>query len=159
MPSKIEVKKCNYSHCKHTSKEILINEEDYIEENNRYYHVDCKHEKDTRAEIIDFWYRNIDADVVFNQLSKILDRMIYKENIDPDFILWALKKKHEFLHYPPGLVYLIKDKKLKKEFEINKKMKQMMKERKDAVIKNDEPSFTFNINDSKKKLGDIFGGM
>lgn len=46
---KADFRKCQYSHCKHDDKTISIATEEYAEENGRYYHADCKHEKDTRA--------------------------------------------------------------------------------------------------------------
>ncbi len=157
MPKEIKIKRCKYSHCKHSTDVIDLENDEYVEENGRFFHADCKHEKDTRAEIIDYWYRNIDEDVIFNQLSKILDRLLYSEKIDCDYILFALKKKAKFLNHPPGLVYAVKDKELKKEWDFKKKLEQFNKSKVD-VIKNDEPSFTYNESNSKKKFGDIFGG-
>lgn len=159
MTKEADYKKCNYSHCKHNSKTILITEEEYVEEKGRYYHPDCKHEKDTIAEIIDFWYRHIDEDVVFNQLVKIINRLIYKECISCDYLLWALKKKESVINHPPGLVYISKDKQLKKEWEFEKKLKDFNESKASIEIRaENEPSFIYCENGSKKKFGDIFGG-
>ena len=157
MPKKIEIRKCKYSHCKHDTNVIDIEKDDYVEENNKYYHSDCKHEKDVRSEIIDYWYKNIDADVIFNQFVRILDRLLYSEHLDCDYVLFALKKKAKYLKHPPGLVYAVKDKEVKKEWDFKKKLEEFNKA-KIEVIKNEEPSFTYNDNNSKKKFGDIFGG-
>lgn len=159
MAKKADFRKCQYSHCKHDDKTISIATEEYAEENGRYYHADCKHEKDTRAEIIDYWYKHIDKDVIFNQLVRIIDRLIYKESIDCDYLLWALKKKAKFLNHPPGLVYVAKDKQLRKEWDFEQKLRAFNETKTTIPTKqNDEPSFTYNESDGKKKFGDIFGG-
>lgn len=154
-------KKCNYSHCKHDTKIIDISKDDYqIEENGKYIHTDCKREKDTMLEIIDFWYRNIDADVIFTQLRRLLDRLVYSEHVDPDYILYAIKKKAKYLNYPPGIIYAIKDKEVKKSYEHEQKIRAFKETLGNQVApqQSDEPVFTYNDNSNKKKFGDIFGG-
>lgn len=159
MPNK-NIKKCSYSHCKHQDKIIDIDVDDYEIENTRYLHTDCKHEKDTRAAIIDYWYKNIDEDVIFNQLVRIIDRLIYKESVDADYLLWALKKRSKYLKHPPGIVYVAKDKELKKNYEYQKKLKEYNENKNKIDIAIDhEPTFTYQDNGTKKKFGDIFGGM
>lgn len=159
MAKKIDIRKCQYSHCNHPEKKVILSTDDYVEENGRYFHADCKHEKDTRADIIDFWYKNIDEDVIFNQLVRIIDRLIYKESVDADYLLWALKKKVKYLNHPPGLVYVAKDKQLRKEYDFEKKLKAFNENKGKVETKpNNEPIFTYNESDSKKKFGDIFGG-
>ena len=158
MAKKADFRKCQYSHCKHNDNAISIATDDYAIENGRYYHIDCKHEKDTRAEIIDYWYKYIDKDVIFNQLVRIIDRLIYKESVDCDYLLWALKKKANVLNHPPGLVYVAKDKQLKKEWDYKQKLKTFRENKPVIEVTNNEPSFTYNDSNGKKKFGDIFGG-
>lgn len=159
MSKKNEPKKCQYSHCKHHTKIILPKKEKYVEENGRYYHEDCKHEKDTIYEIKDYWYNHIDKNVVFAKLTRIVNRLIYDESYDCDYVLWALKKKAKYLNFPPGLVYAVNDKKLKEEWDFEQKLKKFNADKvKLEAKKSDEPKFTYNDNGGKKKFSDIFGG-
>ena len=88
-----------------------------------------------------------------------MDRLIYKESVDCDYLLWALKKKARFLNHPPGLVYVAKDKQLKKEWDFERKLKAFNENKTAVETKPDnEPSFVYNDMDGKKKFGDIFGG-
>ena len=152
-------KKCGYSHCKHESNIIDTSCEKYEMENGRYYHPDCKHEKDTIYNIKDYWYRNIDSEVIFNQLTKIIEKLIYKEKLDADFVLYALKKKSKYLKHPPGLIYATKDKELKNEWEFNNKLKNFYTSKDDVKIEEkNEPSFVYKDTGNAKKFGDIFGG-
>ena len=158
--AKANIKKCAYNHCKHEHKEIDIKTEQYVEDKNRYYHPECKHEKDTLAEINDYWYRCIDKDVIFNQLVRIVNRLVYQDGMDADYVLFALKKKARFLNHPPGLVYAVKDKAVKKEWETAQRIKEYETNKGKAEIKkNDEPSFVYQESEVKKKFGDIFGGQ
>ena len=157
---KSEIRKCCYSHCKHENIIIDPLVDDYeIESKNRYFHADCKHEKDTMLEIIDYWYKHVDKNVIFNQLRKIVDQLVYSDHIDADYILYALKKKARFLNHPPGLVYAVKDKELKKEYDFEQKLKAFNESKNKPILnQSDEPTFTYKENDRKKKFGDIFGG-
>lgn len=157
--AKKDIKTCAYTHCKHESQKINIKEEEYEVDNNRYFHPDCKHEKDTVLEIIDYWCKNIDENVVFSRLRRIVDDIVYKYGYEADYVLFALKKKARFLNYPPGLFYAIKDKTVKADYEHEKKLKAFHESQKKKVEiqKTEEPSFTFKT-DGKKTFGDIFGG-
>ena len=154
--AKNNLRKCNYSHCKHDSKDIDISSEQFLEEKGKYYHPDCKHEKDIIYAIKDYWYKNIDKDVIFNQLTKIIERLIYKEGYEADYILYALKIKAKYLNHPPGLVYAVKDKKVRNDWEFEQKLKSFKSS--NPVISEEEPTFTFKGSEGKKKFGDIFGG-
>ena len=161
--AKKDIKKCNYSHCKHLSNSINIKFDEYVTEKSgglvRYYHPDCKHEKDAIQEIIDYWYVAIDPNVIFGQLRRIIDKIIYEMHIDADFVLYALRKKSQYLHHPPGLMYAIQDKNLKKQFEYDKKKDEFNNSKKEPVIiKQEEPTFTYNVKGGNRKFSDIFGG-
>lgn len=157
--AKSSEKKCCYSHCKHKDKIINTSVDTYEIEKSRYYHTDCKHEKDTILAIIDYWYKNVDKDVIFNQLRRIVDRLVYSEHMDADYILYALKRKAKYLNHPPGLVYAVKDKAVQKDYEYEQKLKVFNESKQSVVInQSDEPSFSYKDNEGKKKFGDIFGG-
>lgn len=159
MAKKMETKKCQYSHCKFPDKIIILSEGNYVIEKGRYYHLPCQCEKNTMLEIIDFWYENIDKDVIFNQLRRLLDRLVYNDGYEAEYILFALKKKAKYLKHPPGLVYAVKDKSVKSDYEFQKRLAEFNKQRNNIPIsKSEEPKFTINSHGEKKGFGDIFGG-
>lgn len=153
-------KKCSYSHCKHKGDHVYTDSDDCVEENGKFYHKDCFREKNAIAEIIDFWYREIDEDVVFNQLRRTIDKLVYSRGIDAGFILFAIKKKAKYLHYPAGIFYAVDDKRLKTEWRIASEAEKL-KEVKTASAKvaKMEPAFQY-VEKEKPKWGtDIFGGV
>lgn len=152
--TRIKIKKCQYGkHCKHGGN-INPEEEQYCLDGKKYYHPDCKKEKDTILEIIDFWYRNIDDKPIFNQLRRIIDRLVYQDGYEAEYILFALKKKMSVLHHPPGLVYAVKDAGVARAWD--KARKENEAEEVKVVIK---PDTSFNFSAQKNtKFSDIFGG-
>ena len=113
---KKKTRKCGYKNCRH--QEIVDLENDkYIKDNGRYYHTDCKHEKDVRAEIIKYWYENIDKGVPVGLLVNIVERLICKESFDCDYVLWALKQRSKYIKHPHGLALVVKDEALRNEWD------------------------------------------
>jgi len=156
MAEKMRIKKCQYGkHCKHGGIINLDEDECCVsgKDNNRYYHPDCKKEKDVMLEIIDFWYKNVDENPIFNQLRRTIDRLVYSDGYDAEYVLFALKAKYKYLQHPPGLVYAVKDSKVSREWDIAHKSVQA------AVVKPEIKADTvFSYATQKKsKFSDIFG--
>ena len=157
MAKKIKPKMCRYGHCKHLTKEINLEHDNYEEENGRYYHMDCKIEKDTIAEIIDYWDKNITGKTSFSFLRKVINDIIYNKNYPADYVLFSLKRNASWLKSPGGLYYAIDDTKTKSSWEYQIKLEKFNKEKETVkMTKEDEPSFNF-VN-SQKTFGSIFGG-
>ena len=103
--------RCRYSHCKHSEREL--NKADAVRCGNTYYHADCYHEKETIDKILDTYVKLVDPHPVFGALRKIVSNLIYKQGVNADFILFALKRaaQEHRINHPPGLYYVVKDQK------------------------------------------------
>ena len=150
-------KKCGYSKCKHDGI-VNTDSDDCVEENGKYYHRDCLREKNAIAEIIDFWYREIDEDVVFNQLRRVIDQLVYQRGMDASYILFAIKKRAKFLNYPSGIYYAVGDKRLKADWRILHEA-EILKEVKAKSNKSAKMEPAFQYAEAKKTQwgSDIFG--
>lgn len=149
--------KCSYSHCPHNH---VISSDDYVTQNGKYYHRECRKELDTINEIKKVWYEQVDNDSkVFPHLTRTLNDIIYNKNISAEFVLFALKDKAKYIKHPGGLYYLIKDDRLKRKWEQLVSMKIVSSEEfKRIEIKGaEEPEFTSNGR-RDASFGDIFGG-
>ena len=151
-------KSCGYSHCKHGGV-VDTQSDGYIEDNGKFYHMDCYSEKRAFSEIIDFWYREIDEDVVFNQLQRVLQELIYKRGLEAEYVLYAIKKKAQFLNYPSGIYYAVGDKRLKANWRIIREAERL-KLVKEASKKSAKMEPMFKQKEEKKSnwTTDIFGG-
>ena len=149
---------CGYSHCKHGGV-VDTQSDEYIEDNGKFYHMDCYSEKRAFSEIIDFWYREIDEDVVFNQLQRVLQELIYKRGMEAEYVLYAIKKKAQFLNYPSGIYYAVGDKRLKANWRIIREAERL-KLVKEASKKTAKMEPMFKQKEEKKSnwTNDIFGG-
>lgn len=149
---------CGYSHCKHGGV-VDTQSDEYIEDNGKFYHMDCYSEKRAFSEIIDFWYREIDEDVVFNQLQRVLQELIYKRGLEAEYVLYAIKKKAQFLNYPSGIYYAVGDKRLKANWRIIREAEHL-KLVKEASKKSAKMEPMFKQKEEKKSnwTTDIFGG-
>lgn len=158
--AKSETRVCRYVHCLHNTKDIDLVNEQFVKDGNMYYHEDCYKTKNDIQRIKTLWHDNIDRMVVFAQLNKILNNLIFKDHISSDYILFAVKyaidNKDVKLQYPPGLKYVLGNQKVKAAYEKAKAPKYTQS---DFVAKEDDsnaPKFSF-----KKKntgFGSILGG-
>ena len=150
---------CGYSHCKHGGV-VDTQSDECIEDNGKFYHMDCYSEKRAFSEIIDFWYREIDEDVVFNQLQRVLQELIYKRGLEAEYVLYAIKKKAQFLNYPSGIYYAVGDKRLKANWRIIREAERL-KLVKEASKKTAKMEPMFKQKEEKKSnwTTDIFGGI
>jgi len=114
--------KCKYSHCKHKTKEIPKGEEILVGKSS-YYHQDCYEEIETIKNIIDTYVKKVDSHPIMSLLRKVINEIIYKHNVDANFLLFALNyciDQGWNIRYPQGLYYVVKNK------EANQKWKQMI---------------------------------
>lgn len=99
---------CGYKHCLHKGEKVK--QEDAVIVGTRRYHADCAalHRK---IELMkDLYYEKIDEKAEFVQLMSVLNNILFKKNIDPDYMLFALNyvisrkiriKTPYSLHYLP----------------------------------------------------------
>ena len=101
---------CNYSHCKHESKEI--NGDDFVQVGQRtFYHKDCYEEKETIEKIIDVYTKRIDPHPIFKELRKHINIVVYEWKFPAKKLLFYLNWAADTgwgLRYPAGLRYLAK---------------------------------------------------
>lgn len=131
--------KCKYAHCKHQSREI--NKAEAIKCGSVYYHTDCYKEIETIRQIIDVYVNTVDDNPSFSELRKIINQIVYKQGVSPEFLLFALT--HSSIHYPAGLFYIVKDQEMLKAWDIEKK-KQTIKDSQFDATANYEEDSSFN---------------
>lgn len=140
---------CKYRHCLHGENKRLLKSE-AVRVGNSYYHPDCYDTKQTVAEIIDYFTKEINPDVVYMVLMKTINNIVFPKDrpgVSAERLLFQLKYycTHGYkIKYPGGIYYAIQN---RDAFEAYKKYKaqQAMK------IKN--PSFKIDDEQNKSKEG------
>lgn len=114
---------CKFSHCLHPDSGEFL-KTDAVRVGNQYYHKDCYELKETIAEIVDYFSKEINPDVVFTVLRKTINTIVFPKNktgIPADRLLFQLKYNHTHggkIQYPGGLYYVVQD---RESFEAWKK--------------------------------------
>lgn len=158
--AKSELRVCRYAHCLHETKNINLTSDQYVKDGKQYFHEDCYKTKNDIQMIKTLWHDNIDGMVVFSQLNKIINNLIFNDYISSDYILFAVKyaidHKDIKLQYPPGLKYVLGNKKVKDAY---KKMTSPKYTQSDFVAKEENsnaPKFSFK--NKNIGFGSILGG-
>ena len=105
--------KCRYKHCLHPN--IPVKKEEAVQVGSSYYHPDCYELKNTVAEIVDFFTKEINPDVVHMILVKTINNICFpkdKPGIPPERLLFQLKYHQRHggkIQYPAGLYYVLQD--------------------------------------------------
>lgn len=144
--------KCQWKHCRHESKDVP--REDAVRaDNGKYYHKDCLEEKQKIDEIINFWGTKINPLVNYGQLHSVLNNLIYKKNVEPDYIFYTVKlgQKEGWLHYPQGLYRSVDNFKRHEDWKKSVEAQRIPKE---VEIKADDPykvTTEFHYTANKKR--------
>lgn len=104
--------KCRYSHCKHESREV--DKSEAIRCGNFYYHPDCFKEKELLNKITETYISKVDSAPVMSQLRSIINTIVFKQGVSPEFLLFALQKAN--ISHPPGLYYAVKNESIIQEW-------------------------------------------
>lgn len=105
--------KCRYKHCLHPN--IPVSKEEGIAVGSAYYHPDCYELKNTVAEIIDFFSKEVNPDVVYMILVKTINNICFpkgKQGVPAERLLFQMKyycRHGGKLQYPAGLYYVLQD--------------------------------------------------
>lgn len=151
---------CSWSHCKYDDK--TLNPILAAKYGNKYYHQECLQEKLNIERIKDLYGTEIDTNVVYAFLCRILKNIIFNKGNDSEFVLFAVEfaiKTHRPMTSPASLYYLVTDRavlaayKQHKEAETSKEIKEIAQQ--NIEIKDNEPSFTFT-DVKQKTLEDLF---
>lgn len=104
---------CRYKHCFHESKKLLKSEA--VKVGTQYYHPDCFEAKNQISELVDYFSKNLNPDVVYPVLMKTIDNIVFpkdKKGISPERLLFQVKHYCTHGHrvqYPGGLYYAVQD--------------------------------------------------
>ena len=110
---KPETCKCRYSHCLHDDRTLLKSEA--VRVGNQYYHKDCYEEIKTIREIVDYFAKECNPDVVLPALRKAINNIVHpkdKPGISPERLLFQVKHfctHGHMIRHPGGLYYAIQD--------------------------------------------------
>lgn len=123
---------CRYCKCVHgDNKEIEDGTE--VKIGKSYYHPECAKIKNDIAEIIKLFTDNVNKNVVYSALTRVINDIIFNKKIESGMLLYGLRQwisNKKVLNYPGGLYYVIQDASVVKGWaELNaRKIKQQMNE-------------------------------
>lgn len=147
--------KCRYKNCIHDNKDI--DKSDAVKVGNSYYHKDCYDTKNDIAEIVDLFTKNINTNVVYSVLVRVINNIIFNKKNESKFLLFGLKyyiANKIPLNYPQGLYYVIQNKDVLNTYK-KYLAKQQIKNDK-VIIKEENNEVDFNFKPTKSKgFGDI----
>lgn len=138
---------CKYKHCLHPDNKPFP-KIDAVKVGSVFYHKDCYELKNTIAEIIDYFTKEVNPDVVHMILVKTINNIVFpkgKPGVPAERLLFQLKYRNTHggkgkIHYPAGLYYVLQD---RESFEAYRKYKA------EKALKNEDTSF---------KIGDAQNG-
>lgn len=119
MPDKERV--CAYKYCLHGKEKVKESEAVVIK--NKYYHWDCATTKQEIEELRNTYFERIDRDASFPILSKILNDLVFKYDLEIDYIRYALNYYAEYkvkVKSPFTLLYLRNNDFMKKRWKYSK---------------------------------------
>ena len=105
---------CGSTHCLHESKEFTEDDKT-ITVGKKTYHEDCWMVQDQITKVCDLFYRKVNSNVVFSNLRKVVNEIVYGRGISPDVLYFGINyyiDNHIPLNYPAGLFYVIQNKKM-----------------------------------------------
>lgn len=159
--AKSDTRVCRYINCLHENKTINLVTDEFEKDGSSYFHKDCYKTRANIQRIKTLWHDNIDSMVVYAQLNKIVNQLIFNDHISSDYILFAVKyaidhKDEIKLRYPPGLRYVIGNQRVKDAY---KKSTMKRTSQSDFVAHDDDStSPKFSFNSKPMGFGNILGG-
>ena len=101
---------CAYKHCLHHGERVKSSESVVI--SKKHYHWDCASIKQEIEEIRNAYYEKIDKDVSFPVLTKVLNDLIFKYELEVEFVKFAVNYYADYkvkVKSPFTLLYLRKN--------------------------------------------------
>jgi hypothetical protein len=102
---------CGYTHCLHINEKVK--EEDSVIIGNKHLHKECAEIKSKIDTLKDLYYDEIDKNVKFVELVGVLNNIVFKKGVSPDYMIFALKysiDKRIRIKSPYSLHYLVTNK-------------------------------------------------
>jgi len=151
--------KCAFKHCQHESCEI--SQDSAVKIGNRYMHEDCARISENITKIKDTYYEKISSTVVVKQLVGVINNIVFKKNVDSEYLLFALNHAINAkipVKSPYNLHYLIDNQRIKDVWN-KKKSKEIADEirseaEQSSIAKPIDSSFNYS---SSNNVG--FGGI
>lgn len=159
--AKSDTRVCRYVNCLHESKSINLLTDEFEKDGNSFFHKDCYETRANIQKIKTLWHDNIDSMVVYAQLNKIVNQLIFHDHLSSDYVLFALKyaidhKETIKLRYPPGLRYVVGNLQVRDAY---KKATVVRTKQSDFVAHdNDSTSPKFSFSSKSTGFGSILGG-
>lgn len=109
---------CSYKHCLHYGEKVKASEAVVI--GRKYYHWDCAATKQEIEDIRNTYIEKVDNDVSFPILSKVLNDLIFKYDMEIDYIRFAVNYYGDYkvkVKSPFTLLYLRKNEIMRKKWK------------------------------------------
>lgn len=158
--AKTDTRKCRYTNCFHENKDIDLTSDKYIKDGSFYYHEDCYKVKQDIQQIKTLWHDHIDGMVVYSQLMRILNQLIFHDKVSSDYLVFAVKYaiNHDDikLRYPPGIRYVIGNQKVKDAY--TKSLTKTISNTTFVAHEDESTAPKFSFNRKPTGFGSILGG-
>ena len=161
-----QIKKCRFVNCKHPSRDIHLDTEDYVVQGHCYYHADCfdlkksgewksQKTKEDLQKFRDLWHEKISKTTDYRRLMSILNQYI-ANGVESEYLLFALQYVIDNgynLNYPNGFKYYVDRVEIKDAYQ-----KQLLKRSKkdNSFQLKEDNSPTFSAQVKTVKFTDIF---
>ena len=152
-------RKCRATHCFHESKEFLPDDE-IVEVGACGYHKDCYQAISDIREVVDIFSTQINKNVVFSELRKVINTIVYQRGVDSGMLLFGVKyylDRRIPLNYPQGLYYVVQNKDVQEQYK-KMKIEQKVKDYKFEAPVDESKPFTYNSS-KVKGFSDVIGGV
>ena len=139
----MEKVRCKLKHCLHESREL--NKDEAIRVGAGYYHPDCYKAHQQIKEIVDIFSKQVNPNVVYSQLMRVINTIVYERGNSSEFLLYGLKYylTHKIpLNHPQGLYYVVQNADMARAYKKSKEL-QIAKEVKESISINEESDNSF----------------
>lgn len=112
---------CAYKYCLHHGDKVKSSESVVV--GKKHYHWDCATTKQEIEEIRNIYFEKIDSEASFPVLSKVLNDLVFKYNLEIDFIKFAVNYYANYktkIKSPFTLLYLRNNEYMRKRWKANK---------------------------------------
>lgn len=149
---------CKYKNCIFGNTEIPEGTEVLV--GKQWCHPECAKIRENITSIIDLFTKYMNEDVIYAQLVKTINTMIFVKGIDSEMIEYGLRyyiHKKKKINYPGGLYYMIQDKEVQNYWNtvLNNRARTKAAT---AIEINDAPKIFGYSKQKKKTLEDLIGG-
>ena len=148
-------KTCAWKHCTHPSP--VISDGEGVGVGKTWFHKDCNETRLLLKEIGETYFEQVSKNVVYAQLVRTINNIVFSKGVDPKLLLFALRYaiKHKIpLKSPYGLHYLVSQERIQTSYNTYLKQQQKLFETKAEEAKAE----TFAFEKAKPRGFDsVFG--